>query len=946
MPSTSIALQLDLFLAKHPLRLVSTQDSHGALTFAGTLDIDQDPDEFLRDLWLDLVGDTYPSSATSTKTKTEFDVFFASAPGAGSSSDPSKENDRITIFGLIFPSKISFLDPDPKRGIPLVGDLLGNIAISQFQIIYASRNVPALNLRLPASSSSDNTPKPDIIILTQPLTQGLSLAFTIDSADAQQTFAFQVWKPPQKLGEAAALASGEAPPDSGIKKWFDVQKMLGPLSIQRVGIEWKAGNIGLLLDAGVRLSILGIGLKGFALSFPLNIFSHFSLDQLKLELEGLDLAYQSGFLTIQGGFLRMDDGTGYAGDALIKVGNFSLSAIGEYTNVNGQPSVFLFAFVGIPIGGPPCFFVTGLAGGFGYNQSINLPAFDQVQNFPLVKFATGPDQLSGKLPKEQRDTCLTELKNIDLSTNKPYMEPALGRNWLAAGIRFTSFGMVNSFALLIVEFGKEFEISLLGLSQIRIPKTGDTNSPLALACAELGLQITFLPSEGIFRATASLTSNSYILDRACKLTGGFAFYVWFNQEHAGDFVITLGGYHPAYKPPAWYPNVPRLGFNWPQGDLAVSGGMYFALTPSCLMAGLSLSAVYQSAGLHAWFDAQADFIIAWEPLHYDAFIAIRIGVSYGPFTAELGVSLHIWGPPFCLTATIQWWVVSCTISAGDTTQPASSGIIGWDEFRRTSLVQSKSDENANEEETSFVWQARAQSGLIKQAENGTWLVRGDSFVFSLQTTIPASEIKFDGSAAVPIQGTTVGIRPMGCAQASTSVTITVQPMPSGERLDLKNWDQQKIQGGVPCALWGTTPLDPTKPPDSANEIIQNVLLGVQLRPGSEPLAGPAAIAIQDLASRESIETAPLPLDIDGDPARVNPPAAALQEDPVGAIQRSVMNDQTVALRHEILRAAVDRGLSVHPDDIHLGMLALQARKIFVTDPTIGRLGTSPLTVAA
>ena len=55
-----------------------------------------------------------------------------------------------------------------------------------------------------------------------------------------------------------------------------------------------------------------------------------------------------------------------------------------------------------------------------------------------------------------------------------------------------------------------------------------------------------------------------MIDPACHLTGGFAFYVWFGDNpHSGQFVLTLGGYHPDFSPPSYYPSVPRLGFNWP-----------------------------------------------------------------------------------------------------------------------------------------------------------------------------------------------------------------------------------------------------------------------------------------------------------------------------------------------------------------------------------------------
>ena len=57
-----------------------------------------------------------------------------------------------------------------------------------------------------------------------------------------------------------------------------------------------------------------------------------------------------------------------------------------------------------------------------------------------------------------------------------------------------------------------------------------------------------------------LAPSSFLLDPACHLTGGFAFCLWFGDNpHAGDFVVTIGGYHPAFAPPSYYPVVPRSG---------------------------------------------------------------------------------------------------------------------------------------------------------------------------------------------------------------------------------------------------------------------------------------------------------------------------------------------------------------------------------------------------
>ena len=50
-----------------------------------------------------------------------------------------------------------------------------------------------------------------------------------------------------------------------------------------------------------------------------------------------------------------------------------------------------------------------------------------------------------------------------------------------------------------------------------------------------------------------------------RLTGGFAFALWWKGPLAGQFVLTMGGYHPDFHRDG-YPDVPRLGLVWRISD--------------------------------------------------------------------------------------------------------------------------------------------------------------------------------------------------------------------------------------------------------------------------------------------------------------------------------------------------------------------------------------------
>ena len=91
-------------------------------------------------------------------------------------------------------------------------------------------------------------------------------------------------------------------------------------------------------------------------------------------------------------------------------------------------------------------------------------------------------------------------------------------------MRFTTFELVNSNALIVVEFGKNFEIAILGLARARLPQTGSE----VFAYLELGLEIIIDPEDGLVSFTAVVTPNSFVLDPGCPPYRRFCFLrlVW------------------------------------------------------------------------------------------------------------------------------------------------------------------------------------------------------------------------------------------------------------------------------------------------------------------------------------------------------------------------------------------------------------------------------------
>ncbi|QIS14052.1 DUF6603 domain-containing protein [Nocardia arthritidis] len=353
---------------------------------------------------------------------------------------------------------------------------------------------------------------------------------------------------------------------------------------------------------------------------------------------------------------------------------------------NGLPSVFLFGSVGAADKeggfGPPPFRVKGAYLGGGYNSAVRVPEVAEVYKFPLVAGLDNPDVVGGQ------GTGPLHVLEVLAAGDHAWVKPASGENWLAIGLRFTTFEMFETTALALVEFGNDLVIALLGLTTAEFPQDRpDGEAPWAKV--QVATEALYRQSEGLLALTAQLTPNSYLMAPACALTGGLAANVWVGGPHQGEFVISLGGYHPAFTVPDHYPVVPRVGYTWGiSNEVNMRGEAYFALTPHAAMAGGALALTFHDGALKAWLTAHLDALVEWDPFWFLVDIGVSIGVSltidvwfvHATLSAELGVDLDLWGPPVGGQATVHLWFVSFTIGFG-ADKPGDRPSVSWDQFR-------------------------------------------------------------------------------------------------------------------------------------------------------------------------------------------------------------------------------------------------------------------------
>ncbi|MEV8477066.1 YncE family protein [Streptomyces sp. NPDC051173] len=624
--------------------------------------------------------------------------------------------------------------------------------------------------------------------------------------------------------------------------WLKIQRKVGPLNLSRVGVGFADGTVWVLFDASLGMAGLTVGVDGLGLGIELS-----DPTKPKFRLDGLSVGYSRPPLAIKGALVNRPPDDTYStlieGALAVTAEEFGLTALGAYAQTTAhpdQPSLFLFGKVEGEFGGPPPVQVTGIMAGFGLNTDLRLPEGDQVLDFPFLK----------NMSSQETDP-LTVLDTL-MGGRNAWVRPASGQLWFAAGLEFKVFEFLDGQALLVLEVGDDFAVAVLGTAEARFPKD---QSLTPYARVRLGLSAKYRASEGVLKLTAQLAPGSFLLSEACVLTGGFALYTWFEGENAGDFVLTLGGYYPGYPVPSHYPQVPRLGFNWPvTSELTISGGSYFALTPGAIMAGGALDVNFRSGDLHAWLTAHANILIEWAPFHFDAEIDVSIGVSFvldlwlvrETISVEVGASLHLWGPPTGGEVTVHLWFISFTIgfgdgsASGDKAAPWSDVVKQLPEKNPVRLVP--------------------MDGLMpvqSTVEPGLWTVGTGTFSFAVRTAVPVGALYLGEGKQHKLDGAEVGIRPLRDGGEKLESTLTVTLTKESVAQDLSTWTATRNLESLPAALWG--PYD-GKLTTGSKQRVDGQLTGVDLRvPAPTQGATPGPIKAGTIAHDDRKPDGVLPL---------------------------------------------------------------------------------------
>jgi hypothetical protein len=623
----------------------------------------------------------------------------------------------------------------------------------------------------------------------------------------------------QKHGSAGvevALRAGKPPGPW----WVAIQRGFGPLYLEQVGFDapvvgGKLQSIALLMDGSVSMFGLSCAVDDLQISYLLpaggGASDFFAPQNWYVDLAGLAVSANMAGMSLAGGMLKQisfpntpQESVEYLGMLLGRFGVYGISVYGGFGEGRDEANHKFTAFfaagaVNGPIGGPPAFFLTGIGGGFGINRALKLPGdMSQFGDYPLIQMLDIAAQPSGNPMDRMRLLAV-------------YFPMKKGHFWFAAGLSFNSFALVDGIAVVGVEVGDGLDLTLLGLARMALPRP-----QVALVSIELALMVRFSSSEGVLWIQGQLTDNSWLLYNDVKITGGFAYVLWFKGEHAGEFVLTLGGYHPSFSRPG-YPVVPRLGLRWAIGDnIVIKAENYFALTSEALMAGGAFEGSAHFGPAWAEVKFGADGIIYFDPFSYDvsAYARIAAGITIDVWVGEitisvsLGAQIHVMGPEFRGSCTFSVGPASLTFDFGGSDQ-AQRVTLSAGDFVAKYLEVADSPTSA----LAHAW-IMDKGGLpsnkgadTKNTPDGSFdrpFIVTVEFALSFTSTVPATLVGIDAPtpvADVPYDASAhLAIGPLGSGAITPRVVL--RWMQDGVLKHFPLTIKSHAYGAFPKGVWG------------------------------------------------------------------------------------------------------------------------------------------------
>jgi hypothetical protein len=370
---------------------------------------------------------------------------------------------------------------------------------------------------------------------------------------------------------------------------------------------------------------------------PSVVFGNIGLDLNYLPPKGVGLQLKSGIIT-GGGFLELDpENDRYAGVMTFKIGlgkrDIGLTAIGLITTrlPNKEQGfsmlVSINTFFTPPI--PLAFgFKLNAAGGLiGIHRTMQVDILRERIRKGTAGSIMFPENVTANASK-----IISDLRNVF---------PPQKKHYVAAPFFKIGYGkptILEADIGILIELPFKGRLILMGTLGIYLPnkeakkRLGEIHVDIF---GDVNIAASYILIEGRLR-------DSNIVK--ISLTGGFAFML--DWEGNPRFLLSVGGYHPRYKKPSAFPDVPRVTALIKRGDnIRLSCEYYQAITSNSFQIGFSAELVVRKGRARALGFLGFNGLLQFDPLYFETDIRISVEVSYrGRTFFGVGLEFMLSGP--------------------------------------------------------------------------------------------------------------------------------------------------------------------------------------------------------------------------------------------------------------------------------------------------------------
>lgn len=362
----------------------------------------------------------------------------------------------------------------------------------------------------------------------------------------------------------------------------------------------------------------------------------------------LDLAVVKG-----GGYLFFDpDNERYGGALeLVIADKISVVAIALITTrfPDGSEGFSLLLLVsvefspGITLG--MGFFLSGLGGIIGLNRTVNTDALREGVKQGSVDHILFPTDVVANIQR-----IITDLREFFPPQQDQFVIGLMAKiTWGVPTLLSVEFGIA-------VEFASPVRLVILGVIKVVLP-TEDQ--------AIIRIQVNFVGvidfEEGYLMFDASLFGSKIL---TFTLEGDMALRLFWGKQQ--EFLLSVGGFHPAYSPPAYLKvgSMTRLTLNILSGNPSLTLTAYFAITSNTVQFGALIDFHFKVSKFKVIGYFGFDVLFQFSPFQFMASVRAGVAVKLGSTTLlAIQLAFDLQGPtPWIANGTASFKILFVSIS--------------------------------------------------------------------------------------------------------------------------------------------------------------------------------------------------------------------------------------------------------------------------------------------